>query len=595
MTNYENFYSGTASTFQPEYSELFTGYSLAKKIGVPTSTQTANQIDEVNKLLNQGMKTIELSALSPDIFETIPNEHLKDINRLSKLTGNEMTVHGPMIDPSGFAKEGWSPYEREEAERRLTDSVIRAHELNPEGNIPVVIHASSLPAGEVKKGEMLVAVNQETGQLIPLRKETRYYPEGEKEYTPEDELRMINKTQWTDHISNLLYYQRYGDEEREKAKAHLAPFQEQEMRTGRKIDPKELTIDERKLLETGEIHQERAQAFYDDVDKKFSGLFHQAWKYGVEEERKDLPEEIREKVRREIKGKLEEIQKKWKDAHSADPEIRAKIYNDSISKLREIPIAPQLYKPVEEFALEHSAKTIGNVAFAGYEKFKNTAPIVAVENMFPNMAFSSAEQLSRLINESRKVFVKDAIDKGISISEAEEQAEKLIGATWDIGHLNMLKKGYPEKDAEKMMISQTKEIAPLVKHVHVSDNFGHADTHLPPGMGTVPVKKLMEEMEKKGFSGKQIMEATGFVQHFKVTPYPYILEAMNSPLYTMQASPTWAQARTLYGAYYFSGYGPTLPEQHFGMYGGGFSALPTELGGQIQGTAGKRFAGTPME
>jgi hypothetical protein len=50
----------------------------------------------------------------------------------------------------------------------------------------------------------------------------------------------------------------------------------------------------------------------------------------------------------------------------------------------------------------------------------------------------------------------------------------------------------------------------------------------------------------------------------------------------------------MYGAY-FSGYGATLPEQHFSMYGGGFSSLPTELGGQVPGTGGRRFAGTPME
>jgi sugar phosphate isomerase/epimerase len=592
MTNYENFYSGTKSTFQPEYSG-FESYRLIKNIGAPTSPQTANQVEEVNKLLNQGMKTIEFSALSPDIFETVPKEHLKEINRLSKLTGNEMTIHGPMIDPSGFTKEGWSPYEREEAERRLTDSVIRAHELNPKGNIPVVIHASSLPAGEVQKGEMLIAVNQETGQLIPLRKEKRFYPEGEKDYTPEMELKMMNNTQWVDHISNLLYYQRYGDAELKEAYALLGAAEHYKKAVeGKKEEG--LSLQEQQQVETGRIHFERAKAFYQDVEAKLRNIYHQAWKYNVEQERTDIPVERREEVRREIKKSLEKIKNIWQKTEEIDdPGIRSEILNKTIVGLKQIP-APPLYKPIEDFALQHSAKTLGNAAFAGYEKFKNTAPIIAVENMFPNMAFSSAEQLSKLINESRKVFADNAVKKGISRTDAENQAEKLIGATWDIGHLNLLRKGYPEKEAERLILSQTKEIAPLVKHVHVTDNFGHADTHLPPGMGNVPVKKIMEELEKRGYSGKQIMEAGGFVQHFKLSPYPYVLEALDSPMYAQQLGPSWSQARALYGSYYFSGYGPTLPEQHMGMYGAGFSGLPTELGGQVGG-AGRRFAGTPME
>jgi hypothetical protein len=35
-----------------------------------------------------------------------------------------------------------------------------------------------------------------------------------------------------------------------------------------------------------------------------------------------------------------------------------------------------------------------------------------------------------------------------------------------------------------------------------------------------------------------------------------------------------------------------MPEKHFSIYGGGFSGLPQELGGQIAGTQ-SRFSGTP--
>jgi len=576
MTNYDNFYSGTASTFEKEYSDVFPSYTSLKRIGGQTFPQTANQIEEVNKLLNQGMKTVELTTLSPDIFESIPREHFKEINRLSKLTGNETTLHAPIIDPSGFTDQGWNPSAREEAERRLKDAVIRSHELNPEGNIPVTIHASSLPAGEMREGEMMVAVNQENWNFVGLRKEEREYPGGKELILPINELGRQNKEHWINSTSDLIYYQTFAD--RELAEAHtelglkyedviLGKLKRDDLRTAEEIQ--------------GYDHLEFAKTYEDRVEDHFKKIYSQAWKYGDEETRE----------------KLGEIQKEWKKGEgTTNPGLKSEMLKNSLIKFREIVVtkSPEIYKPVEEFALEHSAKTLGNVAFSSYEKFKETAPIVSVENFFPNAAFSRAEQLSNLIRESRKVFVENAVEKGISKSEAERQAEKLIGATWDVGHLNLLRKGYDEKEAEKKIMEETKRIAPFVKHVHITDNFGHADTHLPPGMGNVPVKKIMEELEKRGFSGKQIMEAGGFVQHFKVSPFPYALEAMGTPMYYAHMTPKWSDAQMMYG-HYSTGYGATFPEQHFGMYGAGFSSLPTELGGQTKGAEGRRFSGTPME
>src|SRR4030042_982216 len=123
MANYENFYSGSKSPFKEDYSETFPAYTSASRFGSTTNPQVANQIAEVNKLMNVGMKTIEMGSIDPEIFESIPQEHLKEINRLSKLTGEEITMHAPIqgMDPSGFGRGGWSPSSREEAERRLKD------------------------------------------------------------------------------------------------------------------------------------------------------------------------------------------------------------------------------------------------------------------------------------------------------------------------------------------------------------------------------------------------------------------------------------------------------------------------------------------
>ena len=52
----ENIYQGGYSSFSPSYGNIFTGYHVnASEIGAPTKPDTANQIQQVNMLLNQGI------------------------------------------------------------------------------------------------------------------------------------------------------------------------------------------------------------------------------------------------------------------------------------------------------------------------------------------------------------------------------------------------------------------------------------------------------------------------------------------------------------------------------------------------------------
>ena len=128
-------------------------------------------------------------------------------------------------------------------------------------------------------------------------------------------------------------------------------------------------------------------------------------------------------------------------------------------------LRPQIWKPAEDFAVDKSAETFGNVAFGAYKKFKDTAPVISIENPPAGGGLSRAEDLQNLVEASRKQFVKRAMAEGINKNTAEEQAKKLIGVTWDVGHINMIRKfGYSEEDTLK----EAKKIAPFVKHVHLS-------------------------------------------------------------------------------------------------------------------------------
>jgi len=89
-----------------------------------------------------------------------------------------------------------------------------------------------------------------------------------------------------------------------------------------------------------------------------------------------------------------------------------------------------------------------------YNKFGESAPTIAVENWAPGTAFSRADDLKGLIEESRKNFVGQLVkEKNMSEAKAKKIAEKHIGATWDVGHLNLYKKrGFTDKDIVKEII-----------------------------------------------------------------------------------------------------------------------------------------------
>ena len=204
--------------------------------------------------------------------------------------------------------------------------------------------------------------------------------------------------------------------------------------------------------------------------------------------------------------------------------------------------------------------------------------------------------MKKLIDDSRNKFVQKLVDeKNMDKEEAKSVAKKLIGATWDVGHLNIMKKfGFEDKD----VVEATKMIAPYVKHVHLTDNFGYSDSHLAPGMGNVPIKEIMKELEKNGVLDKalKIVEAPAVVQHFKKSPHGWTLAAFGSPVYGAMMGPYWNQAYSTSvssGGGYFGGPLAYMPERHFSMYGSGFSGLPAELGGQVAGTQ-SRMSGTPM-
>ena len=629
----KNIYQGGYSSLDPNsagYSNSFTGYrTRAGDLGLTTDPRSANIIKETTAKLSSGVKQMELALVSPEIFDSIPKQHLKEVKQLGKLTGVEMSIHAPVIDSAGITQQGWSEINRQASEKKIAEMIQRSHEIDSKGNMPVVFHSAEGIAGSEweKMGpegkripKRIIAVNKDTGEMTRIETDIRHYPISEKlksgviekfrkgeiteeeiernrkkyyrevslekgeVYSAEENLNTQNATVWDNQISQVLFNKERADEILQQNKTQIQgalkfinehPKIRQNERLFREI------LDKHPDVKQALNHYDNATEYLDDTRQHLNAFFNKAYKYGDEKQRKALTK-LRDEYLEILNGKGGNV-----FGHS---EAMQKL----IRGLKREDMAPRIFVPIEEFATEQSSKTFGSAAFQAYKKFGSKAPVVVIENPPAGFALSTGEDLKNLVVKSREQFVKNARKEGMNKSEAERAAEKLIGATWDVGHINMLRKqGFGKKE----ILEETEKIAPFVKHVHLSDNFGFEHTELPMGMGNVPIKEIMGKLGKEGFEARKIIEAGNWWQHFQTSPFAESLEGLGSPMYLTPTpvQPYWNQRTGLYQGYLGGLEGSWLPTTHYESFGAGFSQMPTELGGQKPGAQGSRMSGRGME
>lgn len=617
----ENFYSGADYGFTPEYGKEFstnmTSYKFpVSQFGLTTDPRTSAQLKAVSDKLSTGAKTIEVTGITPGVVESIPQQHLKELDRLRKLVGIDLTFHGPLIEPTGFqGRQGWQEINREQAERQMWSAVERAHELNPDGNVIVTFHSSNGlmdPETKVKDGKReqikdVWIVNEEDGQFGSLPLDPNYFKSEEGQFQGKDVeaqrdaikdiLKERNKEIWYNQTQNISFHVDQGSRVLEKALGSLGDKEKDGKEKKAILEVYKDYINggdvSKALDKIGEPYKEMVKEkmqeivhgdfYFRDSYQKLQKLFNDAYAAAKKSDRTDDIKRL-DDFRGEIKDKLKDIESPEKLQEFANTIV------EGVNVLRSIK-APQFFRPVREFGIDKSSDTFANVAFNAYEKFKDSAPILSIENPPVGMGLTRGEDLKDVVDASRKKLSEKLVnERGLSEHEAKKQAEKLIGVTWDVGHINMLRKyGYTDDD----IVAQTKKVAKDVKHVHLSDNFGMEHTELPMGMGNVPLKPMLDAIHQFNKQAKKIIETGGaWYQDFKVSPLRETLRAFGSPLYSMKMAPHWGNySNTSEG--YFSGYGRFLPEQHFSMYGSGFSNLPPELGGQLSGRS--RASGTPID
>jgi sugar phosphate isomerase/epimerase len=600
-----------------------------------TNPQSANQLAELGKRLNEGVQNVEVGALNQQVFDSIPQQHFEEMRRLSKLGGVELSMHAPLTDPAGFSQQGWQEHQRNLAEQEFKDVIDRAVDLDPKGGMPVNFHSSGggIPAviwekkeeGVPEAKQMITAVNTQTGEIKALAREKMdWLNTDDKELTPERRLKSLNQTSWDQEILNFMSLKKQKEEvERLKQEWRIKyPEGREFYRLEKAKQQGRLLEEEVPKWEALRMQDESYNKHKSEIDQnmmsQLNSLYNDYVSCWPEDKKKDREHQMRLKQFGEIKKRFkgaaelgEEFDKSWNKWMNKngkrDPTIvneerekRRNELNDKLIKkglnispeqvgnvLMELK-APERYRPVDDVAKEKAAETFSNVAFHAYKKHGKKAPLVAIENVYPEWTLSRADSLKGLVESAKKkLSEKLRSDKKLKLSEREANAiaEKNLGVTWDVGHINQLRKyGYSKKD----IIEESKKIAKHVKHLHLTDNFGYSDSHLSPGMGNVPIKEQVEEIAKAGFKGKAVIEGGGMFQQFQTNPIPYAVEGLDSPFYSYDQGPSWTDVRDLYSSYMF-GFGDILPDQHFKSQGAGFSMLPKELGGQGAGDKG-RFA-----
>jgi len=338
------------SSLDPEsginYSEVSTGYILPTgRIGAATSVQTANQLAEVEARLKEGAKTIEVQPIQPETFEAIPEDHFKEINRLAKISGAEITLHAPIIDPSGFTDRGWSENARAEAERHLLKAVRKGHVMNPDGNVPITIHSSSIPAAEwnsklkpseweterkIKPKDMLVVVNRQSGEITGMKREKMYVPGKEKPeiMAPESRLETTNATEWERNLKEISDYKKEIEDSEEKI--YLA--KEKAKREKRGLYPHEQVLIERL--------KHRIGTYSPELRKRMNSLYSNAIEFGNEDTKRIL-----KPLREEWKEGAKEMRKHPKEAGKIDHILHEKLYY-GLQATRDTP--PEIFQPVEK-------------------------------------------------------------------------------------------------------------------------------------------------------------------------------------------------------------------------------------------------------
>lgn len=549
------------------------------------------QLDELKTKIFQGATHVELGFMgrekgsmaqggtTPEMYGKEERAGMRELAKVNDVTLSTHATTG-VTGMSGMTEQGFS----EEAQERALHEIERAVDFAADiGGGPVVVHAGEFPRavsqfegfegfpGEKDKS-MVYSANQETGQILPLRKDTKVMvvkrtedgtpivdpKTGGYEFEPKT-YKDYEKEQ--DNIKQQMIQEGRITQEQAKKMGPAQLFYLDHM--GRELDLQE--AEEKRWVSMSQKAREEVEVLND-----FKKAFDKQAQENLDVARHNLYlhlREIRAVPRVGTPEFYECLEKPEKYFDKVFEETRREIqfqeqgalsYGKNAARLKE---DMGNLRSIEDVGLDKAADALSRAAMTAYEREKAKGlkqPVwIAPENLFPETGFGShPSELRDLILRSRKAMEDKLVrQRGFERDEAKKLAKDHIKATFDIGHANTWKKFFVAKEGEtpeqvdkrfnKWLLSEVDKLAKdgIIGHVHLSDNFGYYDEHVTPGEASAPIKEFVEKMKKAGYSGMMVVEPA----HQDYRAMTGAWRALNSPIYRIDgSSQSWTDIQSSY-------------------------------------------------
>ncbi len=515
-----------------------------EKIGLPTHPMR-DQVEGLRTRIFQGAKRVELGfsgigkgallaqSITPEMYGKTAREAMRDLARLNKI---ELTTHASIALPplSGFQQRAFSDEVQARTLRELQRTIDFAADVARGG--PIVVHLNEYPRpiGERDRFRSYEKEDEEKPRAFVNRKtgEFHYLPVGKELEWPEMEVDEHGRFK-TDEHGNLIpkydpetggfklkkldeedvkrlqawYKEKFG-EELPAEKAYLVAQLEGQLRREEAVarhvsadyDILQKRMEDLKALER--LYQDASRE-WDDVsrlmhDASWKRLIAQKFGLGLGED--DFREMSVEELFKRAEQRLSYEQKYMRD-----------LATNHLAQESQIKDLLQNIVPAEEYAVEKTAEGLARAAEYAMEKTRELAkrgelekPLyIAPENIFPETYGSHPDELKRIIDKARDVFVKRLLETGKakSVDEAKRLAQQHIRGTFDIGHAYLWKKYWKgsEKEFNEWLLEKAKKLIEdgYIGHVHITDNMGYEDEHLSPGEGIIPIKEFLKSIQKE--------------------------------------------------------------------------------------------------
>lgn len=528
----------------------FGSYGLGASVS-PMGSQLMN----TNTAINWGTQHLEIALGTQMNFQQaghlaqLGKIEREELIRLAKINRVSLSLHAPHFCAAGGQGNAVSETGRIKAVQEFSDTLKFADQIGTNmkvQHIPIVIHSTEGIPGNPMPKDVLYVVDKEDGRILPIEKKEVAYSE---DYLKKYGLKKGPDYDTTGEKGIFMLYPEGRLKIQNKNMVENLEYQESSIEYNKRIHKQQLDISMR----------EYQAAPTDEKEKMKEKLKHDMALYNAAVEQGER-----------TRAEMEHLKGRYIDKETGELNILAR---------------------TDDFAKEKSMKTFVELGMQSYNL--PTKPMIAIEQFSPELALGDPRKTADLVSGVRKALADKLVkERGLSRERAQNEAKEIIGMNLDIGHLNLWKRY--GKDREIM--EELDKIYPFIKYVHITDNFGDYDAHLPVGWGNAPIKEVIDQLRKKGWKGRAVLETFGSTQYggqgFGVPASLYEFGTQLIP-----GGPSFGGSeRNYFEAGYAFTTGPILPDVNFQMYGVGFSNLPYATGGQPLGSGkpGEKFSGAPI-